>query len=408
MGENVRQPGVASSGRLAQVQEDPVSVPNSGPNLGPNLGHSSVTVLVEPDPGGHRFQAVANVAEVAARTGEVVLLTSSGATADEAFDVFLADTPLTAIERFDEIYPPTREMAAAVAEQCRTRAVATVVVMDADQSLKRWFYVARREFHGLPRRPRVVFMLTRYPAKLRLVDRVGWKLRISKSVLALAAMATGTLHRVAGFAGRDDMTPGWLVKRARDPEICTAHSRDRLALRTELGLPEDRTIFGVFGVLTERKNAPLVLDALDAAGIDADLLLAGKVAPEVWSWLDGLPEEKRSRVIVRDGFLSEDLLDKLVAAVDAAPIALTNNGPSGIMGKALAAGVPVVSAGSEVRARELRATDGGEAAELTPESIGAALGRVLARDPSSARRNTVPPATAEAFASTILGIDPND
>lgn len=368
----------------------------------------TVTVIVEPDPSGHRYQAVANVAAVANETGDVVLLTSKGAAGSEQFDVYLAGTRFLAVEEvFDEVYPPTRQMAAAVAAKARELDVATAVVMDADQSLKKWFYVARSEFKGLGRsKPRVVFMLTRYPAKLKLTDRVGWKLRIPKATLAVAAMATGTLHHVAGFAGREDMAKGWIVRRTRDPEICTAHARDRVAIRSELGLPQDRRIVGVFGLLTERKNAPLVLDALKTAGLDdVDLLLAGSVQPEVHAWLDALPEAERSRVIVQDGFLTNELMDKLVAAVDACPIALTNNGPSGIMGKASAAGVPVVTAGSEVRARELVATDGGEVAEMTPESIGAAIRRVFERDPDAPRRNTVPPATADEFSRNLLGVD---
>ena len=370
----------------------------------------SVTVIVEPDPSGHRFQAVANVAAVAAESGDVVLLTSAGSATGEAFEVYLSDTRFAAVEEvFGDVYPPTRQMAAEVARKARELDVSTAVVMDADQSLKKWFLVARSEFRGLGRRkPRVVFMLTRYPAKLKLTDTVGWKLRIPKATLAVAAMATGTLHHVAGFAGREDMATGWIVRRTRDPEICTAHSRDRAAIRAELDLPADRRIVGIFGLLSERKNAPLVLDALKAVGLDdVDLLLAGSIQPEVWAWINALPEADRARVIVQDGFLSNELLDKLVAAVDAAPIALTNNGPSGIMGKALAAEVPVVSAGSEVRARELIATDGGETAELTPESIGAALQRVFAKDPDAPRRNTVPPATADEFSRNLLGVDAN-
>src|SRR5581483_11447540 len=114
---------------------------------------------------------------------------------------------------------------------------------------------------GLPRRPRVVFFLTRYPAKLRLTDRIGWKLRLTKGTLALVARTNRSLQHVAGFAGRDDMSRGWLVKRARDPAVCGAHSRDRAALRTELGLPLDRTLVGVFGILSERRNVPLIHDA---------------------------------------------------------------------------------------------------------------------------------------------------
>jgi glycosyltransferase involved in cell wall biosynthesis len=365
-----------------------------------------MTLIVEPDLGGHRFQAVANVALLAARTSEVVLLTSTGAAASDEFSVYLSNVPLKVDEVFDSIYPPTAAVVRAVGERCRAQDVATVAVMDADQSLKRWWLLAAREFRGLSRRPRVVFFLTRYPAKVSLTDGFGWKLRLAKGTLVLAAMATRTLHHVAGFAGREDMTKGWLVKRARDPAICTAHSRDRAALRSELGLPSARRLIGVFGVISERKNARLIFEAMQSAGVDADLLLAGTVQPEVRTWIDSLPDHERAVVIVFDGFLDNELLDKLVAAVDVAPIVLTNNGPSGIMGKAAAAGVPVISAGSEVRARELRATDGGELAEISAMSIGAALRRVFDRDPSLPRRNTVPPATAEEFATALLGIGP--
>jgi glycosyltransferase involved in cell wall biosynthesis len=365
------------------------------------------TLLVEPDPNGHRFQAVAHVAQRALEDGDrVEVLTSRDAVTSDAYKVYLSGVAVHAVEVFDEIYPPTREMLARIVERCRDSqqdSVRTVVVMDADQTLKRWWYLAPRALRGLSPKPQVVFFLTRYPARLPLSDATQWKLRVSKAVLVGVSRATGTLQRAAGFAGRDDMHRGWLVRRARDPEVCGAHSRDRVALRTELGLPQDRRLVGIFGLISERKNARLVLDSLRGADVDADLLLAGSIEPEVKAWLDALPPADRARVITFDGFLDNALLDKLVAAVDVAPIALTNNGPSGIMGKALAAGVPVVSAGSRVRARELRATGGGELAELDEASLGAAIRRVLAPPGDAPLRSSVPPATAEEFATVVLG-----
>ena len=96
----------------------------------------------------------------------------------------------------------------------------------------------------------------------------------------------------------------------------------------------------------------------------------------------------------------------MVASVDVVPLAMTLNGPSGIMGKALIADVPVVTAGSVVRAREVQAYDGGEIAELDADSIGAAIERALARDPEAPRRSAVKPPTEEEFASVILGERP--
>lgn len=369
----------------------------------------AATVLVEPDPGGHRFQAVANVARVAARTGPVVLLTSDVGATDDAFGAFLSEEVLTEVRLdvrvvFDSIRPPTSAMTAAVAEVCRSLPVSTTVVMDADQSLKRWWWEAPRAFRGLARRPRVVFMLTRYPAKLGLRDAFGWKLRLAKGGLAILARANGSVHRVVGFAGRDDLSRGWLVKRVRDPAVCLAHSRDRERLRRETGLPLDRRLAGVFGAIEQRKNIPMVLEALELEGLDdVDILVGGGFQPEVWDWINALPPERRRRILARDGFWSDLELDTLVACVDACPIALTNNGPSGIMGKAWAAGVPVVTAGSEVRAREIRATGAGLATDLDPASLGRAIRRVLDGDHASSSAR-VPPATPDEFARTLLGI----
>ncbi|MDT4938985.1 MAG: hypothetical protein QOG80_2656, partial [Pseudonocardiales bacterium] len=265
-----------------------------------------VTIIVEPHPSGHRFEAVANVARLAAGTGEVMLLTSRGASRGDEFNAYLRDLPLKVDECFTEVEPQTREIADAVAAVCRSSDVGTVILMDADQTLKRWWLVAPSRLRTLRPKPRIVFMLTRYPAKLSLTDWVGWRLRVPKATLALLAMGSGSLRRINGFAGRDDMSTGWLVKRARDPATCRAHSRDRAVLRRELHLPLDRKLVGIFGVLTDRKHPQLVHAAVLAAGDDADLLLAGSVKPDVAGWLDVLPDEQRSRIVVRDGFLSNE------------------------------------------------------------------------------------------------------
>lgn len=363
----------------------------------------TTTILVEPDPNGHRFQAVADVASVARRDGDVVLLTSVGATKTDWYRSALGDVDIEAVERFDTIYPPTREMAAAVAQLCRTRDVATVVVMDADESLKRWWYAAALAFRGLPRRPRVVFMLTRYIARLELTDWHGWYLRISKASLVLLAMATRTLHRTGGFAGRDDRSQGLVVKRLRDPAGCTAHSRDRDELRRSLGLPIDRRIVGIIGLIDARKSVPLVYAATLASSGDADLLVAGVVQDDVGEWLDSQPVGALDRMILRRRHLSNEELDQLVAACDVISVVQLNKGPSGIMGKALAAGVPVVTAGSKVRARELAVTRAGLAAEMTSTSIADALRTLYGKSLAELGADVVP-ATREEFAETLLGV----
>jgi hypothetical protein len=73
------------------------------------------------------------------------------------------------------------------------------------------------------------------------------------------------------------------------------------------------------------------------------------------------------------------------------------------MGKALAAEVPVVTAGSAVRASEVRGTKGGLAAELTVDGLADAF-RTLGRSGTwTVDAGATPPATAEVFAAAILG-----
>lgn len=373
----------------------------------------TATLVVEPDPGGHHFQAVAAVVSLARLDGPVRLLTSSGATSSSAYEVYLAgataEGAVSALEPFAEKFPPTTTMIDVAVEQARALEhsveAVRIVVMDGDQSLKRWWYLAPRRLRTLRRRPQVIFMLTRYPARLRPTDWVGWRLRGPKAALTVLARLTGSLHRAAGFAGREETSRGWIVKRARDPHYATAHADERDRWRAELDLPPDRPLVGVFGEVSERKNVPLILAAIDAAGLDADLVVAGNLTQEVRTWLESLTGDERGRLHVLDGFLPNEQLDRFVAAVDVVPLALTNNGPSGIMGKAAAAGVPVVTCGSTVRAREVTTLGTGRACDFTAESIGAAIREVVSGD----FRMPAPPdpVTPQEFAAVILGVDPH-
>ncbi len=372
----------------------------------------TTTMIVEPDPGGHHFQATNSVAAVAARSGPVVLLTSVGATSQPSFDVYLGEAVASGTLVVHEVYsatrPRTTELAAVAATWCRSLTevpVTTLVLMDADNLVKQWWLVAIWHFRGLRPRPRVVLMLTRYPARLELMDLTSWRLRGPKAILTALAMLTGTVDRASGFAGRDDTSNGWLVKRVRDPHYCLAHSRERARWRSELDLPADRHLVGIFGAISERKNAPLVLDAIMSAGLEADLVLAGGLDDDVRAWVAGLDADDRARVIVRDAFLSNEELDQHVAAVDVVPLPLTLNGPSGIMGKAAAAGVPVVTTGSKVRDREVRATGTGLSCEFTVESIGHAMRQVLDGTFRSPQQPAGTEATADEFGETILGVD---
>lgn len=359
-------------------------------------------VLVEPNPGGHRFQYVRHL--VRAEPNSVVL-TSTGATSTPEFASYLGEENVEVLERYSTAEPPTGELVSVVAGLARERDVDTVVVMDADQSLKRWWLQAPRAFRSLPHKPRVIFLLTRYPARLTMRDRLGWLHRISKASLSEVAQARGVLARTVTLAGRDDSAPGRLVQRAQDPAICEASAVDRPALREKLGLPAEEVLVGILGTISDRKNVPMVASAVASVGGDVRLLVAGQLEPDVARWLSGQNRSLLDRLIVRDEYLTNEKLDSYVAACDIVSIAQDNNGPSGIMGKALAAGVPVLTAGSLVRARELAAAGPGtgRATELTVEATADGIRGLVAEQDSFRPADRTLLATPEAFAARVLG-----
>lgn len=365
------------------------------------------TVVVEPNPAGHRFQAAANVASRALRDGPVTLLTAVGARGRTEFAEYVGDLDVSVAEVFTEPEPATAVFVAEIVAAARRTGATRLVIMDGDIALKQWWRVARGPLRSLPVPPHVIFFLTRYPARLELRepgDLAYWKVRLAKAALLLLSRLTGTIHRAAGFAARDDATVGWLVKRARDPAICLAHSRDRAALRAELGLPADRRLVGVYGGVNARKNPQLCLAAAEAAGDDVDLVCAGPVADDIRAWLDGLSPERRRRVHVDDGFLSNERLDKHLAAADVVALVMTLEGPSGIQGKAVAAEVPIVTAGSKTRAKELAAIGEGIAVEWSADAVAEGIRAVLSGSASRGPGgSTLPLPTAETFAAAVLG-----
>jgi hypothetical protein len=359
-----------------------------------------LTVLVEPDPGGHRFQWVSHVVKGLLPTDDVLLLTSTGATATDAYNTFLAPLGITAAERFPGIYPTARDMGEAIVEVHRDRPLHRYVIMDSDQMVKRWWSVAPRELRRRRGGPEGVLVMTRFPPRILPDPHLLW-LRSTKSLLTVLAMARGSVQRMAYVAGRDQLRQGLLFKRLRDPALCVEHSRDRLALRRRLGLPEDRRLVGILGMIDVRKNVPMVGAACFAAGPDVDLLLAGGLSDDVVEWIEALPPDQRARVHVVSGFLSDADLDACAATSDVITIVQMNPGPSGIMGKAQVAGVPVLSAGSAVRRREAAALSSGVHTETTVEGIAEGLRTLLAlgSDPLP-----TPPGlpTSEEFADVVI------
>jgi hypothetical protein len=350
---------------------------------------------------------VSHIARAGLASGhELVLLTSRGAAETEEYGNFLGDLPMTVVEdlpmttveEYIDARRSAREIGAALVRLRRDQPFDVYVVPEADHFMKVWWRIAPREL----RSARGIAVYSRFPSRVSLLSPQDIAHRVAKTGLALLGRSTRTLDRVVALTGRDDTKPGWLVKRARDPAICTATSRDRAELRDQLGLPQDRKLVGVLGVISIRKSAPMVLEAVLQAGADVDLLLAGELEQDLEGWYEGLGDAELSRVHPRFGFLSEDELDAYVAASDVTVFAHLNRGPSGIMGKAQVAGVGTLTAGSPIRRREALAF-GGVDATMTATGLANGIRELLARE-GTAIEPAIPLPTAEEFGARVLGV----
>lgn len=365
--------------------------------------HAHVTAIVEPNWRGHRYQWVSHIARAALRRGDrVLLLTCRGATTTEEYRNFLGDLPLTVLERFGGIDLPVDVVGRAILDLHRETPLDTYVIPEADQLLKSWWGAAPKELRRGPRAPEGILVYARFPSRVALNDLEAVQHRVAKTSLAGLARASGAAQRVVALVGRDEQSPGWLLKRVRDPALCTAHARDRAALRARLDLPTDRKIVSILGHISMRKCVPTVFEAALEAGPQVDLLLAGELFDDVRDWLGELDPGRVGRIIPRYGFLTEDEIDGYTAASDICVTAHLNKGPSGIMGKAQVAGVPVLSAGSKIRGKEVGSL-GGLHTDLTAPAMAAGIRELLARgsDPLPADP-TLP--TAEEFGAVVLGM----
>ena len=137
---------------------------------------------------------------------------------------------------------------------------------------------------------------------------------------------------------------------ARDPVTLEISSLSVQAVRDDWGLREEIYWFGVLGAISERKNLKLVAEAMTAVDDPhIGLLIAGTCEPsaliEAQPALTSL-RNTGARVVIVDRLLEDWELDSAVAAMDAVVLAHSNEGPSGLLGKAAAAGTRVVAAGA--------------------------------------------------------------
>lgn len=310
-------------------------------NRNHDSGTSNHVLIVEPSPSGHRFDYVRVLATAAIARGDDVTVATSvdGRQSSQAklflsavegrvdvlaisgFDVMQVQDLSRALDADVTVVPDGDRFVAPLARQLGWRGAGTISILCMRKTVGRpsWRHLGD---------------LVRTLGKRALIHGV--------------ALLPSTRVRILTSSLASPRTGGLAVP---DPiEFETAISRTEI--RQRWGMEADRFYFAVIGSITPRKNVELVASAAARLPQDANV---GLVVAGVWS---GESHQERERlqalsragtsvdVIVHDGLLPSAELDALIGGVDCVVLAHSNEGPSGILGKASAAGTRVISAGA--------------------------------------------------------------
>lgn len=297
------------------------------------------TLIVEPNEHGHRLFYVRLLLEAALHRGDEVWL----GTRANVLATPEGRTHLSGVEGW-HLVPMTTKRRRAVEQASWDIRATTTVVPDGDSvaiELGRWPY-----WKGSGELSVLIMRETAQPGKSLVVSRVKQWLRRS-----LIRRANGTrgvrlaVLKSAGWKGGGDLAA------AIDPIMLSASDSEAVAFRLANGMHGDRVWFAILGALSLRKNIPLVCESLAALqGHAVGLLLAGAVDDDARDQVAAATQRLRSRgiaVVAKDRLLSDEELDSAVIAADCLVLAHSNEGPSGLLGKALAAGTRVVAAGAQ-------------------------------------------------------------
>ncbi|WP_433802780.1 hypothetical protein [Actinomycetospora sp. CA-084318] len=306
--------------------------------------------MLELDALGHRLRYVRLLLTASDRVP--LLLVPPAVRASPEFAEHLADVPAEVVE-----VPDDRRAAVRAAVDTAVAARARLVVPDGDKNVAPLLLALAR---SRPPAVSVLLMRTVLPGGsehttpgMALKPPLAWLLaRLPHVRVRFLTDAFGVVVRRRGFPG---------IQPVRDPVV----PDDRDAPARE---PDAPFRLGVFGVISARKNVPLLLAALERVP-DVHLVLAGRCDPDVTAALaaSGLDPE---RLHVDDRLLSEAEFDAAVAGVDAVAVLHDNDAPSGIVAEAAARGVPVLGPARGWASSMVTGTGIGEVAEVTgPDAV---------------------------------------
>jgi hypothetical protein len=318
----------------------------SSPVTGPSTDHdgtgdvlqSPAVAVLEVDPTGHRLQYLRHLVE-AASPERCVVLTTDQAMRSEEYAAHAAGTAARTL-----VLPEgrsRRHVLTAALEQAIASGAERLVVPDGDLYLVPLLLAMIRR----PRRSLEIRLLLMRTIVVGGPEPVRPAM-VVKPVLVqlLRAFRQVRIHFLTDALGVVTRRRGYIgVTGVRDPVLAT---EDEVRPRPSwFPLPEQgRVTVGVFGVISGRKNLPLLLAALDDAPT-VDLLVGGRLEPDIRD-LMATPEVRElvdaHRVTLLDRMLSPAEFSAALAHVDMVAVLHDNDSPSGILAEACARHTPVL------------------------------------------------------------------
>lgn len=297
----------------------------------------SRVLIVERNPTGHRLMYVALLARAAVGQGSQVTLALSRECLRSGEFV----THLEPIREHVDVLEASFDSLSSMTRSAAALGARRVVVPDGDAFIGQAVMKHRAGAQDIC----VTLLCMRSQSRSDL--RAGLRLGAKNAVKRLARHRSGV--EVFDLVSSATRTPGrWQVP---DPVSLTAGPDDVERFRRAHRIGTDRFWFSVIGAITPRKNPELVISALEGLGTpNVGLLLVGRLAPELEAGVRaGVERLLALGIEVRriPGPLDEQDFDAAVSASDCCVLAHDNEGPSGIFGKATAAGRRIVAAGAE-------------------------------------------------------------
>lgn len=358
------------------------------------FGHNPSVLLAEPRISGHRLAYVRILAEEALARGHTVhIALPPGAPESAEFQTHIAD--LAVRIAFHSISDFRLQSLASLSSKL---GVSRTVVTDGDALALQ--LAKRGRWHG-PGRLSVLIM--RETAQKSDFWLVYWtKNRIKKIITLRAALVSQVdlaVLKSATWSGRSKM------RVAVDPVHLSCSVSDVKDVRNDWNMDESKYWFAVLGAITDRKNVPLLAKSLASiGGPSIGLVVAGKIDPAIRQQVGiALSELKVSgtSAVVLDRTLSDIELDAAVTAADCLLLAHSNEGPSGLLGKAACAGTRVLAAGARSLRLDTQALNGlAEWTELEEDAIAAAMTRAVHSEASEASIS----AGSQSFVKALLPV----